>query len=362
MANEAKSKPIDWKAPDLRRACVEYALQRCPIILKRQNWRLTVTMEEIAQALGMPGGKEGPGAAELLAWCRDKKLRPSGAYAGEIGMGGESESEAESAEVREAALTLAAETAGNVAGGLAGAVPAAIPDPLTALLAEENDTLDKAEREEIARALDAGRGLTEGQRQALALLLRGSDFATRRDVVKALIDFIVPDSAELSRVWESRAGSLKLPAGGVVTAEPVTATVPGFPRLGAQRLVIRERSGRVVRVLLYAAEKETVNGVLFFNRLVPVQCFDETGVGVRMALLSSWVRPSGKQQKGWAPLFNRGGQSWRGRGYTKAAVSFHAKGLQKKVREVTGGRDGMRGVRQKPQRNKGVRKKKGGTQ
>lgn len=335
MPNE--SKPIDWGSPELRRACVEYALQRYPLMGAGREARLCWTeVDAIGRSVGL-GVDGAPGVRELVKWCRDKRLRPSGAFAGEIGLEGEGGE-------RETALALAVEAAENAAGGTAGAVPAAIADPLTALLAEECDALSRAEREELARVLE-GEGavkLDRGQRLALAVMLRGSDFATRRDVVKALIDFLAPDSAVLTRVWEMRGSKVKLPPGGTVTVEPVGTVVPGFPVIGAQRLVIRDAEGGAVKVLLYARAEMEQEGTLWFKRLAPVQCFDEKGAGIRLALVSSWVRAEGRQLKEWGPLF----------GVTKAAVSWHGKQMQEKL-----GR-GMRGQRQKPQANKG--KKKGG--
>lgn len=332
----AKHENDDWKDAELRKAAVEYAFQAVGVPPKAaahyEHYRGRLV--PVAKALGLTGEEGVPGAADLLAWCRDKDLRPSAHLPGETGVDEDMDGEE--------SLTLAAMDAEAVAGGSAGVLPAAVADPLEALLGAESGHLSEREKQEIAAALDAGAALSRSHRLALAALLRGTQWKSRADVIRQLLDFLAgPDLRKT--VWESRDSMAAIPAGGSVRVEEMGKVVPGFRKTGRQRLLICDAAGSVVKVLLYARVRVIERGKLWFTRLVPAERFSDESMGMRAGLLYSWVCQDGLGQKGWARLF----------GKPKQNANYHGQQLDKQFREATGEGMRARNMRHKPQANKG---------
>lgn len=354
----------DWNARELKQSAVEYALRTCGDPPPRSAAgetaaRYRARLTACAVALGMEGD------AQLWQWMHDPRIRPSWDK-------GERHTAPHGRDGRPAVL-LAEEFGQDTAAALdaraaalpeiaPGVLPSAAPDPLAALLEEEHGVLSERERAAMAAALERGDPLGRQERLALAMQLRGSCLATRREVVRAVLDYISPPGdGSVTHIWRAREIELPLPPGGSWEhLELRQSVVPewsggrnGGAKIGRTLLVIRDASGAVVRALPYTLvrrlrQRSGRSGpVLGAFRLQPEETFARDLVLRQFALLASMVRGDGRTGKGWARLF----------GETKAATSYNRKRLDERVRADSGSAAGFRGLRAKPDPRKGRRLK-----
>ncbi len=343
----------DWTCPDLRAAAVEFILQQIgkpPPHIPASRWR--ASLDPVASALGIPG----PMIEDLASWCQDRRYAPAADYSG-LSSASAPNQRPESRGVSDDAALIekaaAVLPAPNVPGG---ALPSPAPDLLSALLMETSaPVLSREERNELARALERGEPLSLQQRNAIAITLRGSTEATQADVVRGVIDFVIPSGSEVRRAWEATQSTITLRAGDIVTHEPCSVVISGFPLLGATTLCVI-RDGIVIRAIPYARfqrERSAPRGgrLIGYRYLRPVKVFAKESVSKKVATLADFVRPAEKGRNGaeWAGLF----------GETKQATSLRRKELDARIRRLTGARSGMRapGLRHKPQSNKGTTRK-----
>ena len=343
-----------WESDELRCAAVEWTLRQAgPAPSGRAGAAATGWMEAVR---GCAAQLEGVEAEVLAGWCRAAEYMPSGDV--RFGAGGGRPDDFAGGGGEEDG----AERGSRMAEGLAevpeGALPVMPPDPLEYLLAAECDVLHEEERKALAMALERGEPLRRDQRLALAVLLRGAEMASRRDVVRAVLDFIVPQDGSVTTIWEERVTMLTAPAGSVGVQVPMGRKIPGCASLlGGSMLVISEGDGTVWRVVPYSRLKRvgaSANGqkVLFTVRmLVPRESFARDHVLRQFALLASLVREETRNGQEWAQLF----------GTTKADVSWTRKKLVKKVETATGSAVGWRQVRHKPDPRKGRKLGEGGS-
>lgn len=322
-----------WSNAELRAAAVEWTLQRCGRPVGGRDGEGGVWLA----AVGAAGRELGVAGEELARWCRDRKLVPVEEYRGEE-CGGE-----------EDGVARASRMAGELAEVPDGALPRRVRDPLEELLAVECDVLHAEERRALAEALEAGEPLPRGQRLALAVLLRGSELASRRDTVRAVLDFIVPQGAETKTIWEERTTMLTAPAGALGRVVEMGRKIPGCASLLGGSMLVIEVAGVVWRALPYARTKRVMlspngEGVVFTVRMmVPRETFARDHVLRQFALLASLVREDPRHGKEWGELFRT----------TKADVSWTKKKLVRKIAEATGSGVGWRQVRHKPDPRKG---------
>ena len=317
----ALSTTTDWENADLRGAAVDYA--------RHEMRGGGVSVGKVAEVLGVC-------AAKLGAWIREA--------AGEAGRPGVVEPGEEEELMgpaggsgRKARLEYFPDW--DRSGAWAGV---AVSDPLRDLLREEDRVLEVADRSRLADALEAGVVLSQGQRLALAVALRGSDLAGRRELVRAVIDFVVPPDKQVETIWERVETEVVLPPGAVWTEESMEMPLPVGGRLGGLRLVARSE-GRVLWVRFFAyVRRSRWTGAgkdaggrerLAVVYLRPVARFAKDHVLHQFALLASMVREDGRTGKEWGELF--------GRKSGKAIASYHRKKLAVKLK----GEDGHAGVR-----------------
>lgn len=303
---------INWTLPELRAAAVEYTLRECGPRRSDAGW--TAAVQKCAEACGVPDWRD------LARWCADRALRPE----------------------------CAESYAGGKKDGVADVDAAALqaPDFLGGLLQEEDGVLSEGERAEFARLLEQGVKLTAGQRAALAVALRGSVLATRREVVRGVLDFVATLSGEDPEAvgWEVQETRYRLLPGEICSRVPLTATVPRYGVLGRFALRIGPADGPARVFLPFAAARGRVVGnVVPLRRLIPRRVLNESLLARRFTLLRSLVCPDGRSQTGWAQLF----------GETKQNVSHASKLIAAEIQERTGSKAGFRTLRSKPQRNKG---------
>lgn len=301
-----------------KRAAVEYAFRLAGVPAKGAAFyrHHRGRMDEAAAAMGLTG-PDGPGVQALINWCRDKDYRPSGTFGGDL-------VEWEDAAAQETALTQAVEkTAGDFGG--AGRAEA---DGLMQLLGAENDHLSTEERLALADAVERGEPLTAQQREVAAVLLRGADSAGRAELVRELIEFVVPEMAGV--VWTVRESWLVVPDGAKVEPLPMAVCIPKYPALGRTGLEVLGPDGdRTVR--FFCGIRARQGQRLQIRYLEPERVFLSDATGIRLALLASWVRmgteaEGAKIQREVAALFD-------GR---KALVSYHAKRMAERMGTVSG--------------------------
>jgi len=226
-------------------------------------------------------------------------------------------------------------------------------DPLLDMLQEEAGVLEREERELLAEALESGKALDRAQRVALAVALRGSDLAGRVELVRAVLDFVVPAERQIETIWERAETEVTVPRGTVVEVESLARPLPRGGRLGGQRLIAKTEAGKVLWVRLFADVRRTRwrygsgGASLAVVYLRPVERFARDHVLHQFALLASMVREDGRTGKQWGELF----QQKSG----KAITSYHRKKLAEKLKGVDG-HAGVRGVRSKPDPRKGKKR------
>ncbi len=343
----------DWTCPDLRSAAVEFILQQIgkpPPVIPASRWR--GSLDPLASALGI----KGPMIEDLATWCQDRRFQPTADYSG-LSADASPNQRPESKGVADDAALIEKAAASLPAPNVPeGALPAPAPDLLAALLTESAaPVLSREERNELARALERGDSISLQQRNAIAITLRGSTEATQADVVRGVIDFVIPAGSEVRHAWEATQSTITLRAGDILRHEPCSVVISGFPLLGATTLCVI-RDGVVIRAIPYARfqrERPAPKGgrLIGYRYLRPVKVFARESVSKKVATLADFVRPAEKGRNGaeWAGLF----------GETKQATSLRRKELDARIRKLTGARSGMRapGLRHKPQSNKGTTRK-----
>jgi hypothetical protein len=336
----------DWTHPDLRAAAVEFLLQQCGPRKHGDAWK--TKFHEIAASLGF---RDAAGLAQLGEWFEDPQYRPD-LDTECMGSRPETTSVADDAAVLEhCAATIPAPNIPE------GALPSRAPDFLTELLREESDALSAKEREEIARALDSGKGLTAQQRSALATILRGAETSSKAEIVRAVIDFLIPSGSEEGFAWVVKQSRLTIQTGQTLDAVFCSVRIAGFPVMGQTHLVVKEASGRLVTSLLYARAKcicsregTRATQQVQYTQLIPSKTFAKEQIAQNLALLADMVRPGNAQRDGksWGSLF----------GTSKQLVSYHRKKLAAKIADASGARSQPRapGLRSNPHRTKGTSK------
>lgn len=225
---------------------------------------------------------------------------------------------------------------------------------LSALLAEEEWSLQAGERQELARVLEEGLPLSREQRQGLGLMLRGSGAAARADLARGLLLWLCPQLAQ--PVYGVRREELVLRAPCRVerwSASRVLAT--SHRALNGQHLrFIEDETGRA-RVYFYAACRERP------ARRQGTRCFeirslqtkgnahDDTGLRKNLTLLAAFVQHDTTTGVGWARTF----------GETKAMVSVRRARITQLLNEGTGGKAHLPGMRHRPDPRKGTTLKAG---
>ena len=306
----------DWQDPSLQAAAVEYAWGQCG---GRPSggaalaaWHASLVAA--AAALGLPAWRD------LERWMADDRYKPESAK------GGYAEDD-ESVISREAAPV----------------------DMLEGLLREEDDTLCAAERAELVSILEAGAVLSSLQRTTLAVMLRGSAFATRSDIFSRMVQFLCPAEKRGRSVWKVVRSRIRVPSAGGWQHVATGMVVDAFPVLGASRLEVVSASGEVVAVRLFARVIQTRGRDLDFRQLVPSEEFASGLVARRMAVMESFCDPSRPGEgKKLAALF----------GQSAANVSYERHSLADRVKEETSGKAGFTGLRNKRQANFGKKKTK----
>jgi hypothetical protein len=330
----------DWTSLMLRAAAVEYALDACGRRpggkTDQSDWMRKV--ERVAEQFKCR-------AEDLLVWMADKDLQPEPRYS--------VAPRAETLSVEDDAALIDA-AAAKAPAVPEGALPAAVRDPVASLIEKEKGALSASEREEIATALDADHSLKPEQRAALARLLRGSEFASVRDVLRATLDFLIPFGSEARRAFRRQSTWIRtLPPRCTFEYVELSRVITGFSLSGRSLLVIRDAEQTICRLVPYARVKSCQSlpdrTVLYLCRLVPAERFASELVSKKVAFLAEYAREeNARDGNGWAELF----------GQTKANVSVLRKGLAAKICTATGARNsGYRALRAKPQRNKGTKKK-----
>lgn len=287
------------------------------------EWR--VRLAELA------GRLDGVPVNELEKWMGDEKLRPVDAR-------GKAPARAED---DESVLARTADPGEMLAG----------------LLGEEEEELSAAERDELARALERGDALDDGQRLAAAGLLRGSGVAARAEVLRRLVEFIVPEEEDgtRTRVWEVKDRTLHVPEGAKVVRVESGMVIAGWPTLGSYHMVVYDAEGRLFAGRMLSGMKKlrplASGGLeLKYRQLVPTGVYASEKVSRRLAVVESLLHPERSHEgKRLAAML----------GVSEPAVHYQRKNLLGKVNAATGGRAGIAGMRNKDQRNKGVKRERG---
>lgn len=315
----------EWEAPELQRATVEWVWREIgprPVGSGLGEWR-----GELARLVGRLG--DGVSAEVVEGWMGNEKYKPVDARG--------------KAPVREADdETLIAQMAAD-------------PGELEALLSGGEAEEEEEAREELARMVLEGRGLDAEQRAAVAGVLRSSDAAARAELLRKLITFVVPDIVGdgLRRVWEQRERAIRMPAGASVNVESCGVQLPGFPKIGAQVVVVREAGGGVYAVRLFARVASVQGRLLKYVQLLPVEELASPLVVRKLAVLESLLHTDRTCE---------GVRLSRVLRISEPGVHYIRKGLVSKVQQATGGRAGFAGLRNKPQSNKGRRREHKGTE
>lgn len=232
---------------------------------------------------------------------------------------------------------------------------AAAGDPLRDLLREEAGVLEREEREQLAKALEAGEVLDRGQRLALAVALRGSDLVGQMELVRGVLDFVAPPDKQVRTIWERVETEVTVPAGAVWEMVPLDRPLEverTHYRTLASHLLVAHSEGKVLWVRLFASVRRTrvrwgKNELWSVVYLRPVERFARDHVLHQFALLASMVRVDGRNGKDWGKLFDMKSG--------KSITSYHRKKLVRKL-QGEDGTAGVRGVRTKPDPRKGTKK------
>jgi hypothetical protein len=336
--------PADWDSPHLRQAAVEYTIQQIGELPARPSSRAAyqVKLGPIAAILQVS-------PADLLLWLADKNHLP--AYADRSANQTAAHDPlaayelADVASYDDAISTLAASSPHIPAGAL----PDALRDPLSQLIATEDGVLSNEERLELATLLESGALLSKCERLAIACLLRGSELAGRREIVRAVLDWIVPRDSEDKEIWEIHKTTIAAPIGSTYRYEPLLHPLGGWGETGRCRLIIETSAGIVFRVIPYCRVKTTritpCSHVIDIRYLRPVKRFAREHVLHQFALLASFVRQEERNGKEWADLF--------GVKSGKALVSYHKKKIVRKIQKDTKSKVGFRSERHKLDPRKG---------
>jgi len=323
----------------LRKAAVEYALGSLGWVLRPRGNEGREKVAGVAAALGVA-------LDEMWEWMGDKRYFPEG-LGWKKGEAHGAEEEEWTVDGADDLLTVRAAEAVELPEG------AGLRDVLSEMVGGDDDTLSEGEKAEMASALEAGLPLTRGQRLGLAVALRGCGLAGRREVVRAVLDWVSPPDKQVEEIWEVREEWITVPAGAVWGAATVAVPV-GNKKIGRARLVVTGRDGAVILVRNYClvktveARKDSVG--LRVRRLVPVARFAKEHVLHQFALLASMVRQEGRTGKEWGALFGREGKA------QEAIVSYHNKRMVRRIQGATGSKVGVRGLRNvdDPRRGKRV--------
>lgn len=315
----------DWEEPLLRAAAVEFVFNQLGA-RPRAEGELRAWREGLA---GMAVKLEGVDVRELELWMGDEKLRPEGAK-------GKAPARQEDDE----------------------SVIARMADPgelLAGLIGEDEVEVSALERDALAAAVARGEALSEDQREIVAGLLRGSGTAARAEVLRRLVEFIVPAESNGARVrvWEKRDKAMAVPVGCRVDRVESGVVIPGWKQVGAQHLVVYDAQGKVwgVRMLamVHRIEQRSASSLLLkYRQLVPVGVFASEVVCRKLALVESLLHPERScEGKRLARMLD----------VSEPAVHYGRKGLVEKINAATGGRAGIKGMRNKDQKNKGGSRK-----
>lgn len=315
------SENYDWNDRMVQIATVEYAWREIggppdkrSGAAARSEWDRAA--EGLSVAMKVPGGRR-----VLESWMRDEKNRPECTR----GSGPARDDDDETIIAREAAPS----------------------DLLEGLLKEEDDTLSEGERLELALALECGSEMCQAQRNALAVLLRGSAYATRAEILFAVVAFLVPEEDGLGRrrLWKATRSSAVVPEGGSYDHEKTSVTIAGHPVIGSSVLVIKDAEGKVVKARIFARANLFRNGAVEYSHLLPSETFFSPLTSRRLAIMESLMHPTRSSEgKRMAKLF----------GVSEPAVHYQRKGIVEKVKAVTGSHVGFSGLRNVDQKNKGV--------
>lgn len=315
------SENYDWNDRMVQIATVEYAWREIggppdkrSGAAARSEWDKAA--EGLSAAMKVPGGRR-----VLESWMRDEKNRPECTR----GSGPARDDDDETIIAREAAPS----------------------DLLEGLLKEEDETLSEGERLELALALECGGEMCQAQRNALAVLLRGSAYATRAEILFAVVAFLVPEEDGLGRrrLWNRKRSSMRVPEGGAFSHEAASVVLAGYPLIGSSVLVVRDGAGVLVAARIFARAKGRRGDQLEYCQLVPSETFFSPLTSRRLAIMESLMHPGrASEGKRMAKLF----------GVSEPAVHYQRKGMVEKVKAATGSHVGFSGLRNVDQKNKGV--------
>lgn len=296
----------DWSEPVLRQSAVDYALRHHGPVPPQPSPEWEAGMQRCAAALGVPKWRD------LVSWLKEGSGSPS---------------RPEGMDEESIVSQAAAESS------------------LEALLAREDGTLDHDARMRLAENVECGRTLRYDERQTLVQLLRGSAFATRADVFRSLVVFLTDNPCRT--VWQRRSSSVRVPEGGSWRYADCPVRVrmgKVFATMGQSMIVIMDAKEQVTGVRIFARARRFRDGILSYRQLVPAKRFSSDLIARKLAILSSFIAPQGEDGKRLSGIT----------GDSKALVSYHRKTLARQLQESNGSRVGFAGLRNTPQRNKGV--------